>query len=603
MAAPSPPRRVADDLLATPSYSRAAGTRDLTPEATARRDRIEGRLLRCFSTYGFDRVDVPTLEYRDLYSPSRIGPDLFHHLVLARLPTSTTFPPDGLEGATGRDGAAPERSGGLTTHDAALRPDFTAPLARMLVTRLHAGDQMRKELPARWSYAGSVFRARSPRPLRLLEFRQAGVELLGAPHSMADLEVLALACDAARDLRIPSWRLHLGHAELFRALVDLAGPRDAHARTALANGLVLAARMRTRAELGDVGFARYLEGALQTLRQRVRDWLTVPGEVSESARVDDLLRSDWPELASPDALALDTWRTRLPALNERLLAETWTRSHLLPDVRAHALLQLAHSAGEPEAFFGAVGRYIEVMSGHATADQIARVDHLLDTFHTLTRDLRSVVDGPLPLLVTPAASRGIAYYTGVTFEIHTPATRTAYSDVCGGGRYSGLHRWLYDRAATTRAFQRQKAVAPPPPSRELADALTGVGFAFGVERLDAALQLEAAHRPRPDVYVAVQDAAFARDAFLTAQRLRRRGLTVVCELPKSRHTVRDLATQLGAAANVGGRGARHALIFGTEESRSGQVGLKDLDARTQRTLPLGEAEDHLLADRSVEASP
>ena len=69
-----------------------------------------------------------------------------------------------------------------------------------------------------------------------------------------------------------------------------------------------------------------------------------------------------------------------------------------------------------------------------------------------------------------------------------------------------------------------------------------------------------------------------------------RGLAVVCELPTARYTVRDLASQLGAASRAGGRGARYALIFGTQEDRSGQVSLKDLEAQTQTTITLAEAE-------------
>ena len=595
MAEPETTPTVPTDLFATRAYSRAAGTRDLPPEAAARRDRIEARLLERFSSYGFSRVDVPTLEYLDLYSPRRIGSDLFHHLVLARLPTSTTFPPE----LDAHDGPA----SGLTTHDAALRPDFTAPLARMLVTRLLSGDGMRRELPARWSYAGSVYRARTPRPLRLIEFRQAGVELMGASHAMADLEVLSMACDAARDLQVPDWRLHLGHAALFRSLVDLASTENHPARSALANGLVQAARMRTRAELGDAGFSRYLEGARQTLHQRVRDWLSEPGETADHARIIDRVAADWPELVSPDSLDLDHWRTRLPLLNERLLADVWSTAHGLPTHRIDALLGLARSAGEPEAFFSAVGRYVEALAPGAPAELLERIDRQLGSFHELTRDLRAVVDGPLDLVVTPAASRGIAYYTGITFEIHTASTRTAYSDVCGGGRYSGLHRWLYDRAARTAAFQAGHDRPTPAVSRELAEALTGVGFAFGIERLDTALHDQRPLRPRPDVYVVVQDAAFARRAFHTAGRLRSAGLSVVCELPTARYTVRDLSTQLGAATRAGGRGARHALIFGTDEDRAGQVALKDLDSRTQRTLTLAEAEAHLLAHRADETRP
>jgi len=473
----------------------------------------------------------------------------------------------------------------------------------MLVTRMLAEDGVRQKLPVRWSYSGSVFRARTPRPLRLIEFRQTGVELMGASHAMADLEVLTMACHAARDLKVPDWQLHLGHAALFRSLVELARPRDAEARNAMSHGLVLAARMRTRAGLGDAGFSRYLEGTRNTLRQRVRDWLTVPGETSESPRVHSRVTADWPELADPDSLDLDAWRERLPVLNERLLAETWSKTHGVSHKSIEALIRLAQSGGDPESFFSAVGRYVESLADGASPELLERIDGQVGAFHDLTRDLRTALDSPLDLVVTAAASRGIAYYTGITFEIHTAATRTAYSNVCGGGRYSGLHRWLYERATHTAALRRGEPLPTDPLNRDISESLTGVGFAFGIERLDAALQDQNAKRPRPDVYVVVEDAAFVRRAFHTASRLRRAGLSVICELPTARYTVRGLQIQLASARSAGGRGAHHALIFGSENDRQGQVAVMTLDSGTQHTLHLAEAEAWLLAAASPGARP
>jgi len=604
---PSGSLGVPADLMAPAVYSRAAGTRDLAPEAAARRDRIERRLLETFGRYGFQRVDVPTLEYRDLYSPARIGPDLFHHLVMARLPVSTSFPPEGFADDATLDDMGPLHSDtGTVTHDAALRPDFTAPLARMLVTRMLSGDGVRRELPARWSYAGSVFRARAPRPLRLLEFHQVGVELLGAAHPLADLEVVALACDAVNRLKVPDWRLHLGHAELFKALVELAGPRDSAAASAIANGLVLAARMRMRAGFGDVGFARYVDGARASLTQRVRDFLSGPGGKVDARQLADWMASDWAALDAPDEVTVERWRTVLPELNERLLMSMWAQDHGLPLERGDALLDLARCSGPAGSFFSAVGGFVSAMSssGHVTREALREVDGLRAAFHNLTqdltRDLRDALGRRPPVYISPAASRGIAYYTGVTFEIHTPHTGSAYTDICGGGRYSELHEWLYGRASHTAAHRRRSSgTHDSEPSAQLKGVLTGVGFAFGVERLDAALRGQDAVRPKPDVYVVVQDAELARQAFSVAQKLRRGGLSVVCELPTRDYTVRSIRAQLGAADRAGGRGAHFALVFGTAEDRDGLVGLKDLATGQQDTLPIKEAVARLLLDGST----
>ena len=597
-----------DAQLAPAVYSRAAGTRDLDAEATARRDRIQRRLMDTFACYGFQRVDVPTLEYRDLYSPSRMGPDLFHHLVMARLPVSTSFPPDDLGMDASEAPLGLQQTGtGVVTHDAALRPGFTAPLARMLVTRLLDDDGVFEELPARWAYAGSVFRARSPRPLRMVEYHQVGVELLGAAHPLADLEVVALACDAVARLEVPEWRLHLGHAELFKALVALAGPRDAVAASAIANGIGLASRWRMRASLDDDGFALHVEGARQSLSQRIRDFLSGPGGTTDDALLAERMAADWPELAQADSWSVDDWRVWLPELNERLLLHVWSQEHGLPAERGEALLELARCSGPVGSFFSAVGRYVAAMTelGHVTREGLRAVDTLRSAFHDLsrelTRDLRESLGRRPPVYITPAASRGIAYYTGITFEIHTPRTGSAYTDICGGGRYSELHEWLYSRASQTAAHRQGKPLAElGHSSARVKDVLTGVGFAFGVERLDAALRGLQAVRPKPDVYVVVEDAELARQAFAAAQKLRRAGLSVVCELPSRDYTVRPLEAQLGAAAHAGGRGARMALVFGAVEEPEGSVGLQDLATGEQQTLSLDAAVARLVSNSSSE---
>lgn len=577
-------------------YSRVVGTRDLAPRAAAREAAIEAQLLATFADYGFESVRVPHLEYLDLYHPERIGSELYHHLVTARLPAAADFPS--------------ELSGRLqdtvrATHDAALRPDFTAPLARMLVSRLLQADAAttKRRLPARWAYTGSVFRARDPRPQRLIEFRQAGVELLGASHPLADLEVLTLAVDAACRLKVPSWRLHLGHAALFRDVIALAlGPHaPAEAHTAIAGGLVQAARIRARVQQGDQGFAAYLEDTRQTLEASVRDVLAQAGESADAPRVSALVEAEWPQLADPDVLPLAEWRKALPELYERLTALIWTTRHGLEAERAEAILDLARSIGPPDQFFATLRSTLDTLGRGTDPHRRDRIQHNRRALRQLITDLSAALDRPVPVVLTPAASRGIAYYTGITFEIHTPSTGAAYTDVCGGGRYDRLHRWLHQRAAWTAALRRGEAQPEPPPIPDaLQDSLTGVGFAFGIDRVSAALAPTTLGHHRPDVYIVLQDEGQARGAFQCAAQLRRAGLSVWSELPDNTDDVRPVQTQLHAAHHAGGAGAHFALVFGGPTQATGHVVLKDLDARTQRTLPIADACAALLAARGAQ---
>src|SRR5204862_2527604 len=76
----------------------------------------------------------------------------------------------------------------------AMRTYMTIPIARLVATRL-AG----MEPPFRLSYVGNAYRAIRPQRGQMREFRQAGVELVGAeaPDGTAEvIEVLSAALDA-----------------------------------------------------------------------------------------------------------------------------------------------------------------------------------------------------------------------------------------------------------------------------------------------------------------------------------------------------------------------------------------------------------------------
>ena len=68
-----------------------------------------------------------------------------------------------------------------------LRPENTAGVVRAVIT-----GGLTQELPLRFFYAGPMFRYERPQKGRLRQFHQIGVELIGAPEPLADVEVIAL---------------------------------------------------------------------------------------------------------------------------------------------------------------------------------------------------------------------------------------------------------------------------------------------------------------------------------------------------------------------------------------------------------------------------
>jgi histidyl-tRNA synthetase len=128
----------------------------------------------------------------------------------------------------------------------------------------------------------------------------------------------------------------------------------------------------------------------------------------------------------------------------------------------------------------------------------------------------------------------------------------------GGGRYDGLVETLG---------------GPPTP---------GIGFALGQERLAMILEKNGRAAPArtPEVFFVSADAEGAVEALRRAAELRRAG--IACDLdPRGG----KLKAQFRQAERVG---ARHVVVLGGNEVRTGQAKLKDL--RTRDEVPVALAE-------------
>ena len=161
------------------------GTRDRLFGACAARRNMENRARTLYARFGYGEVMTPALELFDLFSR-----------------TGLPLPSEAMCKLIDRDGRI-----------LAMRPDSTAPMARVAAARLAA-----RPMPLRLHYIQDIYRSDDRHTGRRLETRQAGVELLGAGGRKADLEILALASETLAALGAPDFRIELGHAALFRAL-------------------------------------------------------------------------------------------------------------------------------------------------------------------------------------------------------------------------------------------------------------------------------------------------------------------------------------------------------------------------------------------------
>ncbi|MEW8958127.1 MAG: ATP phosphoribosyltransferase regulatory subunit [Moorella sp. (in: firmicutes)] len=175
-----------------------AGVRDLLPPEAAALRELEEELVAFFKGWGYREVLTPTFEFVETFQAGS---------------------PAGEEGSLYK---FIDREGRVL----ALRPEMTAPIARLVATSLK-----REAVPLRLCYRAGVFRYEEPRAGRLREFHQAGVELIGVGGEAADAEIIALAVETLLKAGLQEFRIGIGQVAVTKGVLqDLALPPEAVAR-------------------------------------------------------------------------------------------------------------------------------------------------------------------------------------------------------------------------------------------------------------------------------------------------------------------------------------------------------------------------------------
>ncbi|MFB0559463.1 MAG: histidine--tRNA ligase [Dehalococcoidales bacterium] len=164
----------------------------------------------------------------------------------------------------------------------------------------------------------------------------------------------------------------------------------------------------------------------------------------------------------------------------------------------------------------------------------------------------------LPFEINHRLVRGLDYYTRTVFEIQ-PEAEGAQSALGGGGRYDDLIEELGGK---------------PTPA---------VGFAAGIERIVLNLKKQGVPippLPHPQVFIAYVGDEAKAEAIKLASTLRRAGIGVIEAIGS-----KSLKAQLRQANTLG---ARHTVIIGDQEVKSGSVILRDMATARQKTIPLNQ---------------
>jgi ATP phosphoribosyltransferase regulatory subunit len=165
-----------------------SGTRDVLPDEMRELRAVTERVRAVFDQAGYGEVYTPALEY-DSAAP-RWGP--------SPRPAYRMFDEQG--------------------QVLVLRSDMTVPIARLVATR-YQGVQP----PLRFCYFAHAYRGVRPQRGQSRELLQAGIELIGAEAPAGTAEVLTVLCAALDAAGLRTYKVGLGDASLYPALLDAVG--------------------------------------------------------------------------------------------------------------------------------------------------------------------------------------------------------------------------------------------------------------------------------------------------------------------------------------------------------------------------------------------
>jgi histidyl-tRNA synthetase len=164
--------------------------------------------------------------------------------------------------------------------------------------------------------------------------------------------------------------------------------------------------------------------------------------------------------------------------------------------------------------------------------------------------------------------RGLAYYTGIVFEVFDRAGK--FRAIAGGGRYDQLVAQLSDNSVSLPAL-----------GFAIGDVVLGEMIRHNATARGQMENLIATERP-VEIYVVIAKAEQRGNALIIMQNLRDRGHRVDYALAPTK-----IARQFRLAEQTG---ARLAIVFGDEWP---QVGVKDLETGEQRSVAHEELFAHL----------
>ena len=167
-------------------FKTVRGMRDFLPEEAKLLRHVEGRAREVARLHGYREIVTPVVEPYELLS-AKAGEEVKSRMFLFK---------------------------DLGGRDVALRPEFTASVARLVATTLRNEPR-----PFRLFSVGSIYRYDEPQRGRYREFWQTNYELMGSSRPEADAEILLLTNSLMKAAGLKKFEFKVGHIGILRGIL------------------------------------------------------------------------------------------------------------------------------------------------------------------------------------------------------------------------------------------------------------------------------------------------------------------------------------------------------------------------------------------------
>jgi histidyl-tRNA synthetase len=213
-------------------FKTVRGMRDFLPQEAQTLRYIEAKARKVAELYGYKEIITPVVESYELLS-AKTGDEVRSRMFAFK---------------------------DLGDRDVALRPEFTASVARLVAT------SMRNEpRPFRLFSVGTIYRYDEPQKGRYREFWQSNFELMGSNRPEADAEILMLTNSLLEKIGLKNYAFKIGHVGVLRGIFSQERVEDKTQNTVMQ----LMDKKQYDDALGTVQNAGVSERCLKVLRRLV----------------------------------------------------------------------------------------------------------------------------------------------------------------------------------------------------------------------------------------------------------------------------------------------------------------------------------------------